>query len=460
MLLENRTSALNEGVAENRMGTMPVGKLLFTMSMPMVISMLVQALYNIVDSVFVARICEDAFTAVSIAFPVQNLMISSAVGVGVGINALLSRKLGEKDVKAVRKVASNGLLLVGVVYAIFLCVGLFFVEPFYASQTENPQIIAYGKDYLFYIAVFSIGFLVEVAFERLLLSTGKTVYSMASQTTGAIVNIILDPIFIFVFDMGVKGAAIATLIGQFVAAGIAMFLHFRYNTEVRISYVKFKPDFRVIGRILSVGVPSAIMGAVGSVMTYGMNLILGSFSDTAMSVFGAYFKLQSFVFMPVFGLNNGMVPILAYNYGAKRPDRMTKTIKLSVAAATCVVVVGFILFQTVPHMLLGFFKPSALMLEIGVPALRTISISFLLAGYCIVVGSVFQALGHGLSSMMVSMARQLLVLLPAAFILSRVAGLSAVWWSYPIAEVVSVTVSTLLFVRIWKKHIKPLYVNI
>lgn len=438
------------------MGTMPVGRLLLSLSLPMVISMLVQALYNIVDSIFVAMISEDALTAVSIAFPIQNLMIACAVGVGVGINALLSRNLGAKDFKGVKKVASNGLLLVGGVYVIFLVVGIFFSEAFYTSQTENPVIIEYGKDYLFYVTVFSIGFLIEVAFERLLLSTGKTMHSMISQTTGAIVNIILDPIFIFTFDMGVKGAAIATVIGQFCSAAIAAFLHFKYNKEVPISYKNFKPEFRVIKKILAIGVPSALMGAVGSVMTYGMNLILGSFSDTAMAVFGAYFKLQSFVFMPVFGLNNGMVPIIAYNYGAKRPDRMTRAIKLSVLAAVCVMVVGFVIFQTVPQVLLGFFKASETMLELGIPALRTISISFLLAGYCIVVGSVFQALGHGIYSMTVSLARQLFVLLPLAFILSRLIGLSAVWWAYPLAELVSVLVSTLLFVRVWKRDIKPL----
>jgi len=436
---------------------MSVGKLLFTLSMPMVISMLVQALYNIVDSVFVAMINEDAFTAVSLAFPIQNLMIACATGTGVGINALLSRNLGAKDFDGVKKAASNGLLIVGVIYAIFLCVGLFFTEPFYVSQTENTAIIEYGKEYLFYICVFSVGFLIEVAFERLLLSTGKTMFSMISQTTGAIANIILDPIFIFAFKMGVKGAAIATLIGQFIAAALAVFLHFRYNKEIQISYRRFKPDFKVIGRILSVGIPSALMGAVGSVMTYGMNRILGAFSDTAMSVFGAYFKLQSFVFMPVFGLNNGIVPILAYNFGARRPERMTKTIKLGIAAAISVMLAGFVLFQTVPSVLLGFFNPSEAMLELGIPALRTISICFLFAGYCIVIGSTFQALGHGVSSMMVSLARQLFVLLPVAYILSRIAGLDLVWWAFPIAEIASVTVSTLLFIRIWKIDIKPLF---
>ena len=455
--MENQTQTKPVEVTENKMGTMPVGKLLFTLSLPMVISMLVQALYNIVDSVFVAMINEDAFTAVSLAFPIQNLMIACSVGVGVGINALLSRKLGEKDMKAVQKVASNGLLIVTAIYAIFLVFGLFFTETFFASQTENLQIIEYGKEYLLYITVFSLGFIVEVTFERLLLSTGKTLFSMISQTTGAIVNIILDPIFIFVFDMGVVGAAIATLIGQFVAAGIAMFLHFKYNKEVHISYRNFKISFRTIRKILSVGIPSALMGAVGSVMTYGMNLILGTFSDTAMSVFGAYFKLQSFVFMPVFGLNNGMVPIIAYNYGAKRPDRISKTIKLSIVGAVGVMALGFALFQIFPHVLLGFFNPSEMMLALGVPALRTISICFLFAGYCIVIGSVFQALGHGISSMSVSMARQLLVLLPVAFILSRVIGLSAVWWAFPTAELASVTISTLLFIRIWKKEIRPLY---
>jgi putative MATE family efflux protein len=338
-------------------------------------------------------------------------------------------------------------------------VGFFFAEVFYVSQTENAAIIEYGKEYLFYICVFSIGFLIEVAFERLLLSTGKTLFSMISQGTGAVVNIILDPIFIFIFKMGVKGAAIATIIGQFVAAGIAMWLHFKYNKEVPISYKKFRPDYRVIGRILSVGIPSAIMGAVGSVMTYCMNRILGSFSDTAMSVFGAYFKLQSFIFMPVFGLNNGIVPILAYNFGARRPERMTKAIRLGVCSAVAIMAVGLLLFQTLPSVLLGFFNPSEAMLELGVPALRIISLCFLFAGYCIVVGSVFQALGHGVSSMLVSLIRQLLVLLPAAYILSKTVGLSAVWWAFPIAEIVSVCVSTGLFVRIWKKDIKPLIVK-
>ncbi len=447
-----------ENTQENKMGAMPVNRLLISMSLPMMISMLVQALYNIIDSIFVSRINENALTAVSLAFPLQSLMIAFGVGTGVGINALLSRALGEKDSEKVNKAAVNGIFLDGVNFVIFLLIGLFAATPFYLSQTGDAEIFSYGKQYLSIVCCCSLGMFTQFVFERLLQSTGKTFYTMLTQGIGALINIILDPIFIFGYfglpAMGVAGAAIATVIGQTVAGIAAVAVNLKKNTEIKLQFRGFRPDMAIIGEIYKVGVPSIIMQSIGSLMTYGMNQILLAFTSTAATVFGVYFKLQSFVFMPIFGLNNGMVPIVAYNFGARNKERLTRTVKLSMVYAVCLMAAGFLVFQIFPAQLFAMFDASETMLAIGVPALRIISLSFVLAGFGIVSGSVFQALGNGVYSLIVSVARQLLVLLPVAFLLSLTGNLNAVWWAFPIAELVSFGVSVFFLIRIYRGVIR------
>lgn len=440
--------------AENKMGTMPIGKLLFNISLPMMISMLVQALYNIVDSIFVAKLSENALTAVSLAFPLQTLLIAVGTGTGVGMNALLSKSLGEKNFKKANATASNAAVLYFFSYLVFFILGFTIVRPFYASQIGNAdqEIMELGIEYLSTVMIFSFGLLAQVFFERLLTSTGRTIFSMTSQLTGAITNIILDPILIFGLlgapKMGVTGAAVATVIGQCVAALVAGFCNHRYNHDVKLKFHGFKLDFHIIGTIYAVGIPTIIMQSIGSVMTYCMNRILIEFSSTATAVFGVYFKLQSFFFMPVFGLNNGITPIIAYNYGAGQRKRMLKTIKLSMQVAFCLTFIGFLCFEGIPQILLGMFNASDEMLTIGVPALRIIGIHYLIAWFCIVSGTVFQALGKAFFSMIVSIMRQLFVLIPAAYILANLGGLHVVWWSFPIAEVISLMVSSFFLVRI------------
>lgn len=440
--------------AENKMGTMPIGKLLFNMSLPMMISMLVQALYNIVDSIFVAKLSENALTAVSLAFPLQTLLIAVGTGTGVGMNALLSKSLGEKNFKKANATASNAAVLYFFSYLVFFILGFTIVRPFYASQIGNAdqEIMELGIKYLSTVMIFSFGLLAQVFFERLLTSTGRTIFSMTSQLTGAITNIILDPILIFGLlgapKMGVTGAAVATVIGQCVAALVAGFCNHRYNHDVKLKFHGFRLDFHIIGTIYAVGIPTIIMQSIGSVMTYCMNRILIEFSSTATAVFGVYFKLQSFFFMPVFGLNNGITPIIAYNYGAGQRKRMLKTIKLSMLVAFCLTFIGFLCFEGIPQILLSLFNASDEMLTIGVPALRIIGIHYLIAWFCIVSGTVFQALGKAFFSMIVSIMRQLFVLIPAAYILAKLGGLHVVWWSFPIAEVISLMVSSFFLVRI------------
>lgn len=440
--------------AENKMGTMPIGKLLFNMSLPMMISMLVQALYNIVDSIFVAKLSENALTAVSLAFPLQTLLIAVGTGTGVGMNALLSKSLGEKNFKKANATASNAAVLYFFSYLVFFILGFTIVRPFYASQIGNAdqEIMELGIEYLSTVMIFSFGLLAQVFFERLLTSTGRTIFSMTSQLTGAITNIILDPILIFGLlgapKMGVTGAAVATVIGQCVAALVAGFCNHRYNHDVKLKFRGFRLDFHIIGTIYAVGIPTIIMQSIGSVMTYCMNRILIEFSSTATAVFGVYFKLQSFFFMPVFGLNNGITPIIAYNYGAGQRKRMLKTIKLSMLVAFCLTFIGFLCFEGIPQILLGMFNASDEMLTIGVPALRIIGIHYLIAWFCIVSGTVFQALGKAFFSMIVSIMRQLFILIPAAYILAKLGGLHVVWWSFPIAEVISLMVSSFFLVRI------------
>lgn len=445
---------------ENKMGVMPVNKLLLSMSIPMVISMLVQALYNIVDSMFVARISENALTAVSLAFPIQNLMIAVAVGTGVGINALLSKSLGERKFQLADQVATNGLFLAAFSYAAFALFGIFGSRFFFMTQTNDMEIVEYGTVYLQICCICSFGMFFQMTLEKLLQSTGRTFYTMITQGTGAVINIIFDPIMIFGYfgfpKMGVAGAAAATVFGQIVAAFLALFMNLKKNTELHFTKENFRLSGRVVKRIYGVGFPSIIMNSLSSVMTFGMNQILIAYSSTATAVFGVYFKLQSFVFMPIFGINNGMVPIVSYNYGARKEKRIVRTIQLSVCYAVGIMLLGLLAFWIFPVQLLGIFKASETMLAIGVPALRLISVSFLFAGFNIITLSVCQALGHGILSLTVSVVRQLLVLLPAAFLLSKLGGLSAVWFAFPLAEFVALLMCLAFMRRIFEKEIRPL----
>ena len=449
-------------VQENKMGTMPIGKLVFNMSLPMMVSMLVQALYNIVDSIFVAKLSENALTAVSLAFPLQTLLIAVGTGTGVGMNALLSKSLGEKNFKKANKTATNAAFIYALSYIVFLILGFTIVKPFYRSQvgSADAEIMTMGVDYLSTVMIFSFGIFTQVFFERLLTSTGRTIFSMTSQLSGALTNIILDPILIFGMfgfpKMGVTGAAVATVIGQCVAGIVAGTCNHKFNHEVKFEFKEFRPDLEIIGTIYAVGIPSIIMQSIGSIMTYCMNRILIEFSSTATAVFGVYFKLQSFFFMPVFGLNNGITPIIAYNYGARQRKRMTKTIKLSLFVAFCLTFIGFVLFESIPQVLLGMFSASDDLLKIGIPALRTIGVHYLIAWFCIIAGTVFQALGKAIFSMVVSIMRQLVVLIPAAYLLAKFGGLHMVWWSFPIAEIMSFIVSTAFLIRIWRTVIKDI----
>lgn len=445
---------------ENKMGVQPIPKLLFQMSLPMILSMLVQALYNVVDSIFVAQINENALTAVSLVFPVQSLMIAIAVGTGVGVNAVLSRSLGEKDYKTADASAMNGIFLALVSCVVFAILGVTLAKPFFHLQTEDAQIRQYGIQYMTIISSLCLAVYMQVMLERLLQSTGKTFFTMISQGCGAIINIIFDPILIFGLlgfpKMGVAGAAAATIFGQFCGMFIALFFNLKVNKELTLKIKGFRPSGRIIRIIYSVGVPSIIMQAIGSVMTFGMNKILIQFTPTATAVFGVYFKLNSFIFMPVFGLNNGMVPIVAYNYGARNRKRITQTIHLSIITAVIIMLLGLALFMIFPAQLLGMFNASESMLAIGVPALRIICLSFLFAGFCIIVGSVFQALGNGIYSLIISATRQLVVILPVAALLAKAGGLHAVWWSIPIAEIFSVVLSAYFYKKIYKEKIAPL----
>ena len=441
---------------ENKMGVMPIDKLLISMSLPMMISMLVQALYNIVDSIFVSRINEYALRAVSLAFPIQSLMIAVAVGTAVGINAFLSKTLGEKDFEKADIIAKNGIFLAIASYVAFAVIGLLVSRPFFASQTEVLEVREYGVTYLTICCVAGMGIFLQTTFERLLQATGKTFYTMITQGTGAVINIILDPILIFGYfgmpRMGIAGAAVATVIGQIIAAILALVFNLKCNRELNISMKGFRPNGYLIVQIYKVGAPSIVVQAIGSLMTYGMNLILAAFGS-AQTVFGIYFKLQSFVFMPVFGLNNGMVPIIAYNYGAGHKDRVIKTIKHSVAYGVGIMFVGLLAMHIFPAQLMRMFDAEESLITIGAPALETISLSFVFAGFCIVAGSVFQALGNGVYSMIVSVARQMCVLLPVAKLLSLSGEVTLIWWAFPIAELASVLLTSYFLVRIYRKVI-------
>lgn len=430
------------------------------MSLPIMISMLVQALYNVVDSIFVAQISENALTAVSLAFPVQNLMIAIAVGTGVGTNALLSRALGEKDFKKVNDLANNAVLLGVFSYVVFSILGLLFSKAYFRFQTNDAQIIEYGVAYLSIICIGSIGKFLQIVFERLLQSTGKTIYTMITQSTGAIINIILDPILIFgLFGMprmGTAGAAIATVIGQIVAAILAIIFNLKVNKEIEINMKGFKPNLEIIKSIYAIGIPSIIMMSITSVTTYGLNNILKKFSSTAIAVLGVYFKLQSFIFMPVFGLTNGMVPIIAYNYGAREKERLIETIKLSMLYGLGIMTFGIVMIQLFPEKILALFNASENMLSIGAPALRIISLGYLFAGFSIVASSVYQALGNGVLSLTNAISRQLVVLLPAAYLLSLLGNVNRIWWSFPIAEIMSLVLSIIFLRYIYNQKIVPI----
>ncbi len=449
---------------ENKMGIMPENKLLLNMALPMILSMLIQACYNIVDSYFVAKLSQDALNAVGLAFPVQNLMIAVAVGTGVGINALLSRSLGQKDQERANRTAMNGVMLEVVSGLVFTVLGLTCARLFYTIQTDIPGIVEYGADYLTIIAGCSMGIFLSVACERLVQATGRTVYAMVIQGTGSVINLILDPILIFgLFGfprMEVAGAAVATVTGQMIGGLVGLYLSLTHNPELQMSVAGLRPSREIIKGIYSVGLPSIIMQSIGSVMVFGMNQILIAFTATATAVFGIYFKLQSFIFMPVFGLNNGMVPIVAYNYGAQKPERITRTVKLAMAYAVGIMAVGFALFQLFPDVFLSLFEAEGEdagdLLTIGVPALRIISFHFLVAGICVVSMSVFQALGHGVLSLIVAIVRQLIVLLPTAFLLSRLGGLDVVWWAFPAAETIAVMLCLLFLFRVFQKEIIPM----
>lgn len=452
---------MQEQRKENKMGTMPIPRLLTTMSLPIMASMLIQALYNVVDSIFVIRVSEDALTAVSLAFPVQAMMIAVSVGTAVGVNAILSRRLGEKNFEDANLTAVNGIFLMVLSAVLFALFGLFGVRPFFSAFVGEGTVMRMGIEYTSIVSVCSLGLFVSVVGERLVQATGNSFYSMISQMSGAITNIILDPILIFgLFGlprMEVAGAAVATVIGQFVSMFVILWFNLKKNPEISLSMRGFRPNPRIILDIYRIGLPSIFMQAIGSVMTFGMNKILILFSQTAVSVFGIYFKLQSFVFMPIFGLNNGMIPIIGYNFGARHRHRIVQTIRLGVVYALTIMAVGMLIFNLLPGWILRvLFDASDHMLEIGVPALRIISTHFLLAAVSIVLSASFQALGKGSYSLMMSACRQLLVLLPSAYLLGRFFSLNALWLSFPIAEVASLLLAVILFRGLYQKLIRPL----
>ena len=447
----------------NKMGTWPIGKLLINMALPLVISMLVQALYNVVDSIYVSRISESAVTALGLAFPIQNLLIGCATGVGVGVNSLLSKSLGERNHERANRSAGNGILLSVLFAAAFLIFGLFFAKPFFATQSTVTETVEGGSIYLAIVTIGSIGIFVEILYERLLQASGNAFLSMITQTTGAVLNIILDPILIFGWfglpEMGIAGAALATVIGQWVAALLAIFLNQKFNKALELHRHHILPDSYVIRMIMNVGIPSIIMVGIGSVMNFGINKILQGFSETATGVFSIYFKLQSFFFMPLFGINNAVISIVAFNYGARKPERMIKTVKMASVAGLTIMLVGLAAFQLLPELLLGIFDPSPEFMHMGVEALRTISWCFPVAAVCIILGSTFQALGTGIYSTLVSLGRQLVILLPAAYLLSLSGVVTRVWWAWPIAESMGLTMTVFFFLRNYRQRIKPLYEN-
>ena len=461
--MKNTESAPN--LRENKMGVMPIGKLLFNMAMPMIMSMLVQALYNVVDSVYISHYSQAAVTALGLAFPVQNVQIGFAVGIGVGVNSLLSKSLGEGNREKASLTAGNGVFLAVVATVIFMLFGIFGTKAYYTMQTDNAAILENGINYTSICCICTMGIYYEVLFERMLQATGRTLYTMVTQGVGAIINILLDPLFIFGADwlgipaMGAAGAAIATVAGQWAAAALAIFFNVKFNPDVQLSFKRCVPKLEIIKPILTVGIPSMIMNSVSSVMNFSLNTILMGFElvgETATAVFSLYYKLQSFFFMPLFGLNNATISIVAFNYGARNPGRITKTLKIAVGTALCFMLLGLLVFEVLPDTLLGFFNASDSLVRIGKVALRTIAIHFPIAAVCISLGASFQALGNGIYSTITSLCRQLLVLLPAAYLLSLSGNVDLVWWAFPIAETMSLAATLFFFTRIYRKKIMPL----
>lgn len=452
-----------ETLKENKMGTMPVGKLLVNMALPMIISMLVQALYNIVDSVYVSQVSESAVTALGLAFPVQNMQIGFAVGIGVGVNALLSQSLGRKDQETANWAAGQGIFLMMVATAIFMLFGFFGVRPYYEMQSNVAETVEGGIAYTQICCLLTVGIFVQVLCERLLQATGRAMQTMILQGTGAIINIILDPVFIHGWwgmpKMGIAGAAVATVIGQCVGAVLGIYMNVRHNPDIHMHLKYVKPNWKIIQPILTVGIPSVIMNGIGSVMNFGMNQILQGFHETATGVFGIYFKLQSLFFMPLFGINNATISIIAFNYGARKPRRIVHTLKLATITAVCIMLVGLGIFQLFPEALLGIFNPTEDFMSIGVKALRILSLPFPVAAVCVALSASFQALGNGSYSTIVSLCRQLVVLLPVAYLLSLTGDVGNVWWSFPIAEVVSALVTALLFARLYRCKVYPLFLE-
>ena len=456
--MENKT--IPQELQENKMGVMPIGKLLFNMALPMIISMIMQALYNVVDSIYVSQVSESAVTALSLAFPVQNMQIGFGLGIAVGVNSLLSKSLGEKNQEAANYAAGNGIFLVIIAVALFMLFGVFGARPYFEMQSTVEETVEGGIAYTSICCVLTLGCFAQMLGERLLQSSGRTVYTMISQSTGAVINIILDPIFIHGWlglpAMGVAGAAIATVIGQWIAAGMCLFFNLRFNPDVQLGLKYIRPRAQTLEPILAVGIPTLVMNSIGSVMNFGMNQIFQGFQETATGVFGIYYKLQSFFFMPLFGTNNATISIIAYNYGARKPERMTKTLRLALVTGLCFMLFGLTVFQLVPEALLGLFNPSDEFLRMGIKALRIVSIHFPIAAVGIMLGASFQALGNGIYSTIVSLCRQLLALLPAAYLLSLTGNVDNIWWSFPISEVVSALVTLILYRRLYLAKIKPL----
>lgn len=449
-----------KNMSSQELGKMPMNKLVLTLSLPMMISMFIQSLYNVVDSMFVAQISEEALAALSLVFPIQMLMVAIGIGTGVGMNAELSKRLGEGNRKLASAAANNGVFLTLMHYGLFLFFGLFLVRPFFEMQTDNPEIVRYGVEYTVLITTLSAGKLLQFTYERILQSTGRTFYTMITQGTGAVLNIILDPILIFGLlgapALGVRGAAIATIIAQTTSAALAIIINSRVNTDIDMQYKGFRPDFAVIKRIYSVGVPSMVMTSITSLVTLIFNNILMQFTSTAIAVYGVYIRLQGFIFMPVFGLNNGMIPIVSYNLGAKNKERLILAIKICLAYGVGIMLIGTVLFQLFPEQLLYLFNASDEMTNLGVAALRTISLSFAFAGISIMLGTVFQSVGNPMLGLWVQVIRQLVVLVPAAYALSFTGDVNMVWWSKLISETVAVIFALVAMKYVYAKKIKPL----
>ena len=449
-----------EQAKQNKMGTQSIPKLLLTMSLPAMFSMLIQALYNIVDSIFVAQINENALTAVSLAFPIQTLILAVSVGTGIGISSLISRRLGEKRREEASCAASHGIILGLASWALFAILGALFTPAFFNAFTQDTQIVEYGCQYVYVVTIFSFGIFLSVNIEKSIQATGNMIYPMCIHLIGAATNLILDPILIFGLlgfpKLGVLGAAVATVAGQILGMLFGLIILFTKNHEIHVSFKGFHFSRQAVKDIYAVGFPSIIMQAVSSLLTVCLNGILIGFSPTAVSVLGVYYKLQSLVFMPVFGLNQGSLPIMGYNYGAKNRKRLIHTIKLACIVAFSIMMVGTLIFWGLPGQLLKMFNASDSMLSIGIPALRLISLSFLLASINIVLSNLFQSMGCGLRSLIVSLIRQLAVILPVAFLLSRVLGVNGVWLAFPVAEIVGFVLSVVFFVGLYRNKIKTM----